>query len=214
MPAGLWLNSFHHGLSGGERLVKPEEYRKLLGLPDDQDASTTFVTFSFDWQPDHVSDRRWGVSVPGTACARRLARFTCTTPPPLLQVNWYANGVPLLRRHYGELISWTDMKVRRDLCLQQSSQPEPDEPTGCPSTPSWPLPRLSSFARRARAVPSVLALAVDPRRRPENAGSTTTSRLTALRPAPASTLPPAAATPGRAVQAELPAPQRGQPRYV
>jgi len=78
VPSGLWLNSFHKGMSGGERLVKPAEYRRIAGLGDDQDASNTFITYTINWQPD--------------------------------QVLWYADSRTLLRRHYGENVSWTDMK--------------------------------------------------------------------------------------------------------
>lgn len=55
VPSGLWLNSFNKGMSGGERLVKPEEYRRLLGLTEGEDASNAFLTFGFNWQPDQVT---------------------------------------------------------------------------------------------------------------------------------------------------------------
>lgn len=49
-------------MSGGERLVKPVEYTKLLGLVAGQDASNTFTTFTIDWQPDHVREGWVGVA--------------------------------------------------------------------------------------------------------------------------------------------------------
>jgi beta-glucanase (GH16 family) len=55
VPAGLWLNSFHKGMSGGERLVKPEEYRPKLKLAAGADAGTTFLTYTINWQPDQVA---------------------------------------------------------------------------------------------------------------------------------------------------------------
>ncbi|KAI8476665.1 MAG: concanavalin A-like lectin/glucanase domain-containing protein [Monoraphidium minutum] len=63
VPSGMWLNSFHKGMSGGERLVKPAEYRTLLGLKEGEDASTNFITYSFNWQPDQVSWYANGVSL-------------------------------------------------------------------------------------------------------------------------------------------------------
>jgi hypothetical protein len=138
VPSGLWLNSFNKGMSGGERLVKPEEYRTLLGLKEGEDASNTFVTFAFNWQPDQVGPAAGGIRgqdvgrsignpkpLSGTdACF--LASSTSQRPAPLLgnprsppvagtsrddlQVAWYANGVMLLRRRYDEEVSWKDMK--------------------------------------------------------------------------------------------------------
>ena len=55
VPGGLWLNSFRNGLSGGERLVRPAEYRAKLGLGAEQDVTSDFLTYTIDWQPDHVA---------------------------------------------------------------------------------------------------------------------------------------------------------------
>ena len=41
-------------MSGGERLVKPEEYRPMLSLGAGADAGTDFLTYTINWQPDQV----------------------------------------------------------------------------------------------------------------------------------------------------------------
>lgn len=55
------LNVYHNGMSGGERLVPPSEYTRLPGMgmrPGDRTYSR-FNTYTFNWQPSHVS---WGMN--------------------------------------------------------------------------------------------------------------------------------------------------------
>jgi hypothetical protein len=65
-------------IKGGERLVKPEEYRSRLALPSTRDAGNSFMTYTINWQPDRVV--------------------------------WSAEGAPLLRRNWGDNVTWTDMR--------------------------------------------------------------------------------------------------------
>ncbi|KAF6266016.1 concanavalin A-like lectin/glucanase domain-containing protein [Scenedesmus sp. NREL 46B-D3] len=66
-PNSIWLNTYKNGISGGETLVKPADYQKLLGLSPGQTAENTYITYGFNWQPDYVM---WLLN--GKALQRRL----------------------------------------------------------------------------------------------------------------------------------------------
>jgi beta-glucanase (GH16 family) len=63
----IWLNSYKNGISGGETLVKPADYQKLLGLAPGQTAENMYTTYGFNWQPDYVM---WSLN--GKALQKRL----------------------------------------------------------------------------------------------------------------------------------------------
>jgi beta-glucanase (GH16 family) len=66
-PNSIWLNSYKNGISGGETLVKPADYQKLLELSPGQTAENTYITYGFNWQPDYVM---WSLN--GKALQKRL----------------------------------------------------------------------------------------------------------------------------------------------
>lgn len=53
VPSSIWLNSFYKGESYGERLLPPSKYQPLLA--SNCTATSSFMTYGIDWQPDHVS---------------------------------------------------------------------------------------------------------------------------------------------------------------
>jgi hypothetical protein len=139
VPAGLWLNSFRKGISGGERLVKPPEYQQRLRLAGGADVGTTFLTYTINWQPGRVREGHASASASATRGAGSSGRLdapkqlrqphsglkpgfhqpSCSHHPmPALalpsptadQVLWYADGQQLLRRYYGENVTWADMR--------------------------------------------------------------------------------------------------------
>lgn len=52
-------DGLHRGLSRGERLMPPAAYMQLLNLSDAANSSNTWLTYTINWQPSHVS---WAIN--------------------------------------------------------------------------------------------------------------------------------------------------------
>uniref|UniRef100_A0A383V5Q6 GH16 domain-containing protein n=1 Tax=Tetradesmus obliquus TaxID=3088 RepID=A0A383V5Q6_TETOB len=57
-PGSLWFNAFTDSNSTGELLIPPPVYKTLLGWPTNKTAINSFVTYTINWQPTHVT---WAV---------------------------------------------------------------------------------------------------------------------------------------------------------
>lgn len=55
VPHGLWLNSFARGMSSGEQLVTPEQYRPVAGLAKGDHSGNTWLTYGINWLPNQVT---------------------------------------------------------------------------------------------------------------------------------------------------------------
>lgn len=67
-PSCIWLNAYHRGMSRGEVLVTPAQYRALLNLTSNASTADTWLTYSLSWEPSHVT---WSLN--GAPLLRRTA---------------------------------------------------------------------------------------------------------------------------------------------